>query len=225
MSHKHYALLSFFLVAVFFFLGCSDHSDNGSSWDAPCFHPTETTVGSINLVKVIAPSSAIQIAKDLWNPSDNLDHYGIQIDVPVTVENVSGGNISLDSLDLDISRTNGKDAFVSHVVLDSSITLADSERVTVNATAEIRADKMDVQFLYDLLKQTISSVSAAPTLFFSVSDNHICRESADFASGLLTTGGTIVVKTTGKAVQWVIENPDDFADIILVVISILLKCM
>lgn len=225
MIHRHYTRLSLILVASLFLLGCSDHSENASSWDVPCFHPTETTVGSISLVKVIAPSSTIQIAKDLWNPSKNLDHYGIKINVPVTVKNTSGGDISLDSLDLDISRTNGKDAFVSHVVLDSSITLANSESATVNATAEIHADKMDVQFLYDLLKQTISSVSAAPVLFFSVSDNHICRESADFANGLLTTGGTIVVKTTAKAVRWVIENPDDFADIILVVISILLKCI
>lgn len=225
MNHRHHASLFFFLAAGFFLLGCSDHSDNGSSWDTPCFHPTETTVGSINLVKVIAPSSPTQIAKDLWNPSDNLGHYGIQINVPVTVENVSGGDISLDSLDLDISRTNGKDDFVSHVVLDSSITLADSESVTVNAAAEIRADKINVRFLYDLLKQTVSSVSAAPVLYFSVSDSHICRESADFANGLLATGGTFVVKTTGKAVRWIIENPDDFADIILVVIGILLKCM
>jgi hypothetical protein len=79
--------------------------------------------------------------------------------------------------------------------------------------------------MLDLLEQTICVVKATPTLFLRFDDSHICQESKNFVEKMLLTGGVFVLETTSSVVMWIIENPKDFADTILLVLSILLKCM
>jgi hypothetical protein len=209
---------------IIFLLGCGSDSDTDFSFESSCVEPAETSVSGLELVNVIVPSAS-RMAKDLLNPKDNLGHYGFRYSSFVTVTNVSGGTLYLDSLDLQVSRTDGKDPFASHIVPDSAIILADSATVVVEALGEIRADNMDLEFMQDLLEQTISDVKATPTLFLRFDDSHICQESKNFVEKMLLTGGVFVLETTSSVVMWIIENPKDFADTILLVLSILLKCM
>ena len=206
--------------------GCFSDSDSGSdlSYELPCVEPTETTVSGIKLLTVIAPSAS-RIAKNILHPEKNLAYCGFSYGSSVTITNVSGGTLYLDSLDVEVARTDGEDAFASHVVLDSAITLADSATVIVDAVGEIRADKMNLEFMQDLLEQTVANVKATPTLFLRFDDSHVCRESEGFVEKVLLAGGVFVFKTTSSIVVWIIENPKDFADTILLILSILLKCM
>jgi len=218
--------LFFFFAGSLIFSGCFFDSDSGAdlSYEPHCIEPTETTVSGIKLLTVIAPSAS-RIAKNVLHPEKNLAYCGFSYGSSVTITNVSGGTIYLDSLDLEVARTDGEDAFASHVVLDSAITLVDSATVVLDAVGEIRADKMDLQFMKDLLEQTIANVKATPTLFLRFDDNHICHESEGFVEKVLLTGGVFVFKTTSSVVMWIIENPKDFADTIFFILSILLKCM
>ena len=211
-----------FLLSCLAILSCSNNRERDFS--LPCMEPTETSVGAMELAGLIYPSSATRIARDLWDPEANTDHYGIKVRSSIKVKNVSGGTLYLDSLQVEFARENGKNAVPMMMVFDSSLVLKDSATETVSWVSEVRLDKMDAKFMEDLLmNQGVALVQAAPSLFIRFDDSHACRELEGFEEDMLGTAAEMTFNATIVTVKWIYNNPGESLDILFAFISVLLK--
>ncbi len=178
----------------------------------------------MELTGLIYPSSATRIARDLWDPSANTDHYGLKVRSSIKIKNVSGGTLYLDSLQLELARDNGKNAVPMMMVFDSSLVLKDSATETVSWASEVRLDEMDAEFMEDLLmNQGVDLVQAAPSLFIRFDDSHACRELQGFEEEMLGAAAEMTFNATIVTVKWIYNNPGESLDILLAFISVLLK--
>lgn len=219
MSSKFQITLLFLLSLL---SACSDHSTE-SDLEIPCLHPAEFSMGSLKLVKVIAPGSAWQIAKDLTSPSKNLFKYGFQYASTVEVTNNTPDPILLDSMQFNMTRENGSGNFQSAYQIKEPIVIQQNETRTIDVITEVRANTIDAQMLSDLLKQTLNSVKVSPLVFVRFSDNHVCRTAENATQGLISATGGLAFTVASTTVLWIIENPKDFLTLIEVVLSIALK--